>query len=103
LNVLDLGYFTAIQALQQQKNIRSPQELVEMSFVELRRETLKHYTWAACMEQILLHAGGNDYKIPHLKKGTFRNGTGALPTVVECSMEAVTIGELTLLSAGDVE
>jgi len=108
LNVLDLGYFTAIQALQQQKKTQSPQELVsavEMSFLELRRETLENvfYTWAACMEQVLLHAGGNDYKISHSKKGKIRNSTGALPSVVHCSMEAVTIGELTLLAAGDVE
>jgi hypothetical protein len=55
------------------------------------------------MEQVLLHAGGNDYKIPQLKKGKSRNSMGSLPPVVHCSIEAVAIGELTLLAAGDVE
>jgi len=90
LNVLDLGYFTAIQALQQQKKTQSPQQLVEaveLSFVELRRETLENivFTLATCMEQVLLHAGGNDYKIPRSNKAKIRASTGTLPTAC-CSL-----------------
>jgi len=72
LNVLDLSYFAAIQALQQTKCTRTIEQLivaVEESYLELSRETLENvfYTWCACMEHNLLHAGDNQYKIPHLK------------------------------------
>jgi len=102
LNVLDLGYFSAIQALQQQRRTKTLEELVvavEESFVERKREALENvfYTWAACMEQVMLNACGNQYKIPHLKKDQIRKELGHLPSTYSCSLLAVSIAELALL------
>jgi len=102
LNVLDLGYFCAIQALLQQRRTKTLEELVTVvqeSFVALKRQTLENifYMWAACMEQVMLHAGGNQYRIPHSKKDTIRNDLGRLPTRYECSLVAVSTAEFALL------
>jgi hypothetical protein len=72
-NVLDLGYFNAIQSLQQRKHTNSIPELVkavEDSFVELGRHTLNKVflTHQQCLEQIILYGTGNDYKLPHTGK-----------------------------------
>ncbi len=102
LNVLDLGYFNAIQALQQQRRSKTLEDLVlavEESFVELKREALENvfYTWVACMEQVMLEAGGNQYKIPHLKKNQIRKDLGHLPSSYACSELAVSTAEVALL------
>ncbi|CAN0382334.1 unnamed protein product, partial [Ascophyllum nodosum] len=41
----------------------------------------------ACLEQIMLAGGDNDYKISHLRKGRLQNA-GTLPWSLECSEEA---------------
>lgn len=102
LNVLDLGYFSAIQALQQRKRSKDIEELVttvEQSFLELEPEKLENifYTWPACMEQIMLQQGGNGYKIPHLQKSKERRTRGSLPQCYVCSLEAVTTAYLSQL------
>jgi len=107
LNVLDLGYFAAIQGLQQRKrskNIEDLVKVVEQSFVELEPEKLENifYTWPACMEQIMLEQGGNTYKIPHLKKAKVRRARGSLPRCYVCSIEAVTTAQLARLEYTDI-
>jgi hypothetical protein len=72
-NVLDLGYFNAIQSLQQRKHTNTIPELVkavEDSFVELDRHTLNKVflTHQQVLEQIILCDGGNNYKLPHMGK-----------------------------------
>ena len=106
LNVLDLGYFAAIQALQQTKCTRTIEQLivaVEESYLEFSRETLENvfYTWCACMEQVMLHAGDNQYKIPHLKKSQLRRHGAGLPRSYVCSQEAATIAGLVLMQQDD--
>ena len=54
-------------------------------------------TWPTVMEQIMLHEGSNEFKIPQTKKQAMRSLTGSLPSSVPCSMEAVTCAELVLL------
>jgi hypothetical protein len=102
LNVLDLGYFAAIQALQQKRRTKTLEELitaVEESFAALNRDTLENIflTWCACMEQVMLCAGDNQYSIPHLKKAQLRRVEGTLPMRFSCSVEAATIAGLVLL------
>jgi hypothetical protein len=73
LNVLDLGYFSSIQSLQQQKNATTVEELIDIvedSFSELSYKKLDNIflTLQCCMEKVLLDNGGNNYKIPHMSK-----------------------------------
>ena len=73
LNVLDLGYFAAIQCLQYKKNAKNVNELIQAvydSFDELGHHKLNNIflTLQGVMEQIILNDGGNDYKLPHMNK-----------------------------------
>ncbi len=106
LNVLDLKYFTAIQSLQQEIRTKTLDKLVtavEDSFKALKRETLENifYTWCACMEQVMLCAGDNQYPIPHLMKEGLRRDAGCLPSNYVVSQEAATIAQLVLLQRDD--
>ena len=96
LNVLDLGYFTSIQALQQTKcamDIDSLIEAVQASFEELSSTKLENtfVTLMTVMEQVLLKDGNNDYKIPHVKKQARIRSGKALSNVL-CSSQAVVRG-----------
>ncbi|XP_042067380.1 uncharacterized protein LOC121810697 [Salvia splendens] len=72
-NVLDLGYFRAIQSLQDDKMATSVDDLfrnVFTSFEELSPQTLNRVfiTLQSCLTAILQVQGKNDYKISHLNK-----------------------------------
>ena len=76
-NVLDLGFFNAIQSLQQQKQMRNIDELVtavQESFWKINPETLEStwITWQKGIEASMLEEGSNRYKIPHLAKDAAR-------------------------------
>ncbi|KAM3341368.1 hypothetical protein P3S68_029003 [Capsicum galapagoense] len=73
LNVLDLGFFRAIQSLQYQKapkNVDELVEAVERSFDEMKAKQLNHVflTLQSCMIEVMKDSGGNNYKVPHLNK-----------------------------------
>ncbi|XP_049394876.1 uncharacterized protein LOC125859215 [Solanum stenotomum] len=73
LNVLDLGFFRAIQSLQYQKvpsNVDELVEAVERSFDEMKVEQLNHVflTLQSCMIEVMKGNGENNYKVPHLNK-----------------------------------
>ncbi|KAH0641978.1 hypothetical protein KY290_033580 [Solanum tuberosum] len=73
LNLLDLGFFRAIQSLQYQKapsNVDELVEVVERSFDEMKVEQLNHVflTLQSCMIEVMKDNGGNNYKVPHLNK-----------------------------------
>jgi hypothetical protein len=73
LNVLDLGYFAAIQCLQYKKNPKSVDDLMQAvyeSFDELEGHKLNYIflTLQCVMQEIILNNGGNDYKLPHMNK-----------------------------------
>ncbi|GAA0162730.1 hypothetical protein LIER_18760 [Lithospermum erythrorhizon] len=73
LNVLDLGYFRGIQSLQYREAPKTIDELmaaVEKSFQELSPSALNRVflTFQECMIEVLKCKGGNDYKIPHMRK-----------------------------------
>ncbi|ETW06354.1 hypothetical protein H310_02634 [Aphanomyces invadans] len=69
LNVLDLGFFNSIQALQQQMECRSIEELVcavDESFKALPHATLEKtfQTWKRIMRVVASIKGDNKYKMP---------------------------------------
>ena len=92
LNVLDLGYFHSIQSLQQKKRTNNIEELVAavtQSFHELHRRTLEKVflSHQKVMEQVILHDGGNNYKLPHMKKDRLARQQGQLPDSIPVSEE----------------
>ena len=76
-NILDLGFFNSIQCLQQSKQASTIPQLVdavttsfeELSPVTLNKCFLSHQN--VCRE-IVIHAGGNGYKLPHMSKEKLR-------------------------------
>ena len=83
LNVLDLGLFRAIQSIQYQNFPKTLDELithVKKAYEEFD-PVVNKYTWLtlqSCMIEILKDKGGNNYKIPHMKKRML-DRIGALP------------------------
>ncbi|KAH9101901.1 hypothetical protein AeMF1_021417 [Aphanomyces euteiches] len=73
LNVLDLGFFNSIQALQQQMECRTIEDLMDAvcsTFRQLSAETLNRtfMTLQRVMGMIIEVKGDNRYKIPRSKK-----------------------------------
>ena len=72
LNVNDLGFFRALQALHYSKTSRNTEELISnvlLSYDEYEPGSLNKI-WLSlmqCYNLILEHIGGNDYPLPHLK------------------------------------
>ncbi|KAM3341362.1 hypothetical protein P3S68_028997 [Capsicum galapagoense] len=67
LNVLDLGFYRAIQSLQYEKapkNVDELVEAVERSFDEMKPKQLNHVfpTLQSCMIEVMKDSGGNNYK-----------------------------------------
>jgi hypothetical protein len=92
-NVLDLGFFAAIQSLQQRKRSNNIDELIAsvlQAFEELSLESLDNVflSLQAVMECILNHEGGNGFKLPHLGKEALRK-QGKLPETLTCAWESV--------------
>lgn len=88
LNILDLGFFNAIQTLQHQVCPRTIQELVsavENSFDEYSTKHVNRIflTLQSCMQEIMKVQGENTYKIPHLKKAIMEK-EGNLPSQMSC-------------------
>ncbi|KAL5717415.1 hypothetical protein ACHQM5_010420 [Ranunculus cassubicifolius] len=93
LNILDLGFFNSIQALQQKECSRTVRELicaVEKSFNEYPAEKLNRVflTLQMCMREIMKVEGSNKYKIPHMNKARWER-EGNLPTQVSCDYNLV--------------
>lgn len=76
-NILDLGFFRAIQALRYKTNASSTQELVEAvhaAFVAFEPQKLddNFVSLQACLESSMKNSGGNHYKQPHVHKARHR-------------------------------
>lgn len=99
-NILDLGFFAAIQSLQQEKAMTNIDELVtavKEAFWEQEPHTLNS-VWLSlqkCMEASMLKEGNNNYKLPHMSKRKLRS-SGNLPENITVSQEALeaAIGKL---------
>ncbi|CAM9436440.1 unnamed protein product, partial [Pylaiella littoralis] len=91
-NILDLGFFNSIQSLQDRTTPRTVDDLVKAvkeawqqnSGVKLNRVWL---SLQACLQEIMLAGGDNDYKLPHVRKGRLETA-GTLPWQLECTAEA---------------
>ncbi|ETV66061.1 hypothetical protein H257_17390 [Aphanomyces astaci] len=92
MNVLDLGFFNAIQCLQHQTLTTSIEELVlavhsAFSDLDMRVLDKTFMTLQKVMEYICKIDGDNVYKLQHKKKDTlFVNGS--LPPRLECDRDA---------------
>ncbi|XP_057770702.1 uncharacterized protein LOC130990491 [Salvia miltiorrhiza] len=93
LNILDLGFFRAIQAIQYKQCPKTVAELVnvvEKAFEEYSPVLSNRIflTLQSCMVEIMKARGSNDYKIPHLKKEQLEK-EGRLPLNLKCDLELV--------------
>lgn len=87
MNVLDLGYFRAIQSLQQQEAPSTIEELIEAvqkSFQDLHYDKLNKIflTLQLCMQETMKVDGCNNYKQPHFKDTLQFNGQ--IPLSLQC-------------------
>ncbi|XP_042032594.1 uncharacterized protein LOC121779336 [Salvia splendens] len=92
-NILDLGFFRAIQSLKDKKACSNVDELlqnVSMAYEELTPQTLNKVflTLQSVLSEILEVQGGNNYKIPHMNKDRLER-IGALPNVLEVEERVV--------------
>ena len=92
-NVLDLGFFNSIQALQHQNAPRTIDELIsctENAFSNIKPESLNDVflSLQKCMESAMKVGGGNDYKLPHLHKEKLRRNN-SLPLSIQCCPETL--------------
>ncbi|KAI5400180.1 hypothetical protein KIW84_065200 [Lathyrus oleraceus] len=93
LNVLDLGFFNAIQSLQQKEPIKSIDELVgavQKAFDEFSTvQSNKIFsTLQSCMIEIMKINESNKYKIPHMKKDMLYK-QGGIPVQTSCDSSLV--------------
>ncbi|XP_056691725.1 uncharacterized protein [Spinacia oleracea] len=89
MNILDLGFFRAIQSIQYKSfpdSVTSLIEAVENAYIALDPKAM-NFTWMHlkyCMIEILQVQGGNNYKNPHKGKKKLER-LGLLPTEIEVS------------------
>ncbi|GKD05006.1 hypothetical protein Tco_1179980 [Tanacetum coccineum] len=93
LNVLDLGFFRAIQSLQEQEVLGTIDELVNVvqaSYGRMPSHELNNVflTLQTCMKEILKVNGGNNYQIPHIGKGRLER-QGMLPLTIDCEQDLI--------------
>jgi hypothetical protein len=92
-NVLDLGFFAAIQSLQQREAARTIDELIAAvvkAFDEQSWQSLDNVFLSLqnVLECIMNNGGGNGFKLPHMGKEALRR-QGALPESIECEIESI--------------
>lgn len=93
LNVLDLGFFRSIQALQHKKSPNSVDDLVDAvqkSFEEYDTILSNRIflSLQSCMIEIMKVKGTHNYKIPHMKKEQLERRK-ELPTQRKCDIQLV--------------
>lgn len=93
LNVLDLGFFSAIQSLQHKEAPKTVDELINAvvkSFETFSSVKSNHIflTMQSCMIEIMKAKGCHKYKIPHMKKASLER-IGQLPTQLKCDSTLV--------------
>ncbi|XP_019099327.1 PREDICTED: uncharacterized protein LOC109132269 [Camelina sativa] len=93
LNVLDLGFFIAIQALQHKvcpKNVEELIHAVKMAYEDYPARKINHIflTLHLCMQETMKIGGSNNYKIPHMRKEALER-EGQLPKQIKCNSTIV--------------
>ena len=94
LNVLDLGFFNSLQSLTDCLSPKTLQDLIagvweEFEGYDVYKLNRIFLTLQMCMIEIMNHAGGNGYKIPHVNKERLE-GLGQLPPRLTCPKEVYT-------------
>lgn len=88
LNVLDLGFFRALQSFNENTPRTSMQliDAVKEAFEKFPKEQLNKcfITLQSCMDEIIKIKGDNNYKIPHMNKDKLER-EGRLPVCLETS------------------
>ncbi|XP_041995939.1 uncharacterized protein LOC121746082 [Salvia splendens] len=92
-NILDLGFFRAIQTLQHEKPCNNVDTLLEnvcSSYEELSPQTLNKVflSLQACLTEIMVFRGGNNYKVPHINKARLERTVG-LPNALDVDEDLV--------------
>ena len=87
-NVLDLGYFSSIQSLQDKEDIHNTSELCEVvqrSFKDLGDDKLEDnfLTFQKVLKCTIKHNGSNQFKLPRIGKKKLR-AENKLPTTFRC-------------------
>ena len=87
--MLDLGFFTSIQALQYEEapsNIDELIDVVQSSFDKLKKNALNNVfiTLQKVMEACIMCDGNNTYKLPHINKARLER-LGKLPDSIKVS------------------
>ena len=90
MNVLDLGFFRAIQSLQHQQAPNNIDELVKAvvdSFNAMGHDKLKNVflSLQQCLIEVMKCDGGNNYKLPHMGKEKLAR-QGFLPDNIACPL-----------------
>lgn len=91
MNVLDLGFFRAIQSLQHQQHMSGIDDLIaatKKAYQDLPVEKLTNIflTWQQCMIEVIKLNGDNKYKVPHIGKDGLRRRS-TLPSSLVCPDE----------------
>nr|GEV32856.1 transposase, Tc1-like protein [Tanacetum cinerariifolium] len=93
LNVLDLGFFWAIQSLQEQEVLETIDGLVHAVQASYERmpsceRNNVFLTLQTCMKEILKVQGSNNYQTPHIGKGRLER-QGMLPLTIDCQQSLI--------------
>ncbi|XP_026404205.1 uncharacterized protein LOC113299398 isoform X2 [Papaver somniferum] len=93
LNVLDLGFFSAISALHHTDAPTTVDEFIASVTRAFESFSVEHannvfITLQSCMKEILRIKGGIHYKIPHMHKWRLIRD-GQLPNVLECDPQVL--------------
>lgn len=93
LNVLDLGFFNAIQSLQHQEAPKTMDELVNVvikayELFSTEKTNQIFLTLQSCILEIMQAKGSNKYNIPHIKKAMLEK-EGQLPIQLKCDSELI--------------
>ena len=102
-NILDLGFFNAIQALKDKESCKDVDALVgavERAFWNQPKETLDNVflSLQMVMQESLRVDGGNNYKLKHMGKAKLRKA-GLCPTSINCDPELNIRGKKVLKDA----
>ncbi|KAK4284387.1 hypothetical protein QN277_001230 [Acacia crassicarpa] len=93
LNILDLGFFNAIQSLQYKEVPKTTDDLIAAvvksfeSFSSIKSNKI-FLTLQCCMVEILKKRGSNKYDLPHIRKEVMEK-RGSLPNQIKCDPNLV--------------
>lgn len=90
MNILDLGFFNAIQAQQYKSPTNQTDSLIGAvtdAFEHVGSDTLDKcfLTLQKVMETVVKHEGGNDYALPRVKKHHYRDGVAPTTLTVDAN------------------